>query len=126
MEIITGIERRRRWRLEDKLRIIAETEQPGARVAEVARRHEISRSLIWNWRSRVRRGTLTRAGVSAFLPVQVVSGSAASVIGPAPAPALPLASEGQIEISLPDGSRVRVGNDVSLAALRRVMSVLRG
>jgi hypothetical protein len=31
-----------------------------------------------------------------------------------------------IEITLPDGSRVRVGNDVSLAALRRVMTVLRG
>ena len=46
MEIITGIERRRRWRLEDKLRIIAETEQPGARVAEVARRHEISRKRL--------------------------------------------------------------------------------
>ena len=126
MEIITGIERRRRWRLEDKLRIIAETEQPGASVAEVARRHEISRSLIWNWRSRARCGTLTAGGASAFLPVQVVSGSAASVVGPAPAPAMPLVSEGQIEISLPDGSRVRVGNDVGLAALRRVMSVLRG
>ena len=126
MEIITGVERRRRWRLEDKLRIIAETEQPGANVAEVARRHEISRSLIWNWRSQARRGRLTRAGGSTFLPVKVASGSAASLISPAPALAMPLASEGQIEISLPDGSRVRVGSDVSLAALRRVMSVLRG
>jgi len=38
MEIITGIERRRRWRLEEKLRIVAEVEQPGASFAEVARR----------------------------------------------------------------------------------------
>ena len=30
MEIITGVERRRRWRLEEKLRIVAETEQPGS------------------------------------------------------------------------------------------------
>ena len=126
MEIITGIERRRRWRLEDKLRILAETDQPGASVADVARRHEISRSLIWNWRSQARRGRLTRAAVSAFLPVQVVSGPAPSAVSSAPAsPVLPL-NEGQIEISLPDGSRVRVGNDVSLAALRRVMLVLRG
>jgi transposase len=29
MEIITGVERRRRWRLEEKLRIVAEVEQPG-------------------------------------------------------------------------------------------------
>ncbi|MBS0641224.1 MAG: transposase [Proteobacteria bacterium] len=126
MEIITGIERRRRWRLEDKLRILAETEQPGAGVAEVARRHEISRSLIWNWRSQARRGRLTRAAVSAFLPVQVVSEPAPSAVSSPPASPVPPLNEGQIEISLPDGSRVRVGNDVSLAALRRVMSVLRG
>jgi hypothetical protein len=31
-----------------------------------------------------------------------------------------------IEITLPDGSRLRVGNDVNVAALRRVMTVLRG
>ncbi len=30
MEIITGIERRRRWRVEEKLRIVAEVERPGA------------------------------------------------------------------------------------------------
>ena len=39
MEIITGVERRRHWRLEDKLRMVAEAEQPGACFAEVARRH---------------------------------------------------------------------------------------
>ena len=126
MEIITGIERRRRWRLEDKLRIIAETEQPGVGVAEVARRYEISRSLIWNWRSEARRGRLTRAAVSAFLPVQVVSEPAPSAVSLPPASPVPPLNDGQIEISLPDGSRVRVGNDVSFAALRRVMSVLRG
>ena len=126
MEIITGVERRRRWRLEDKVRIIAETEQPGASVAEVARRHEISRSLIWNWRSQARRGRLTRAAVSAFLPVQVVSEPAPSAVSLPPASPVPPLNDGQIEISLPDGSRVRVGNDVSLAALRRVMSVQRG
>ena len=47
MEIITGVERRRRWRLEDKLRIVAEAERPGARFAAVARRYEVSRGLLW-------------------------------------------------------------------------------
>ncbi len=28
MEIITGVERRRRWRCEEKLRIVAEVERP--------------------------------------------------------------------------------------------------
>jgi transposase-like protein len=30
MEMISGVERHRRWRLEDKLRIVAEAEAPGA------------------------------------------------------------------------------------------------
>ena len=43
MEIITGVERRRRWRPEDKLRIVAEeAEQPDACFAEVAWRHDVS------------------------------------------------------------------------------------
>jgi hypothetical protein len=32
---------------------------------------------------------------------------------------------GKIEITLPDGTSVKVGHDVSLATLRRVMTVLR-
>ena len=31
MEIITGIERRRRWRVADKLRILAELDEPGVK-----------------------------------------------------------------------------------------------
>jgi transposase len=46
MEIITGVERRRRWRLEEKLRIVAETEQPGIGIAEIARTYEISRGAV--------------------------------------------------------------------------------
>ncbi|MFM9849755.1 MAG: hypothetical protein ACKVP3_21680 [Hyphomicrobiaceae bacterium] len=35
MEIITGVERRQRWRPEQKLRILAELEEPGATVADL-------------------------------------------------------------------------------------------
>ncbi len=44
MEIITGVERRRRWRCEEKLRIVAEAGRPGASFNDVARRHEVSRA----------------------------------------------------------------------------------
>ena len=47
MEIITGVERRRRWRLDEKLRIVAEAEAPGACFVEIARRHDVSRGLLW-------------------------------------------------------------------------------
>jgi len=56
MEIITGVERRRRWRCEEKLRIVAEVERPGASFADVARRHEVSRGLL---------GSLHRTGMIA-------------------------------------------------------------
>ena len=59
VEIITGVERRRRWRLEEKLRIVAESERPGASVSEVARRYEVSRGLLWAWRRQARTGALT-------------------------------------------------------------------
>ena len=61
MEIISGIERHRRWRLEEKLRIVAEAEAPGAVFALVARRFEVSRGQLWKWRTQVRSGELTAA-----------------------------------------------------------------
>lgn len=130
MEIITGVERRRRWSLKEKLRIVAETEQPGAAIAEIARRYEISRGLLWNWRSEVRRGVLRPESPSVFLPVQTISesanGSAMRQVKPSsggrPEPIL---SGAKIEITFPDGTSIKVGNDVGLVALRRVISVLR-
>ena len=73
MEIITGAERRRRWRLEEKLRIVAEVEQPGASFADVARRHEVSRGLLWNWRGQVRRGELVQEPMPTFLPMRITA-----------------------------------------------------
>ena len=129
MEIITGIERRRRWRVEDKLRIVAETEQPGACLAEIARRYEISRGLLWSWRSKVRRGALVQISARSFLPVQVMSEAIAGPqpnSRPGPTSKVSEVSHGKIDITLPDGSHVQVDNNVSLAALRRVMAALRG
>ena len=50
MEIITGVERRRHWRPDEKLRILAELGEPGTKFVDVARRHEVSRGLLWQWR----------------------------------------------------------------------------
>ena len=43
IEVITGVERRRRWSEEDKARIVAESLEPGVIVADVARRYGIHR-----------------------------------------------------------------------------------
>ena len=130
MEIITGSERRRRWRLEDKLRIVAELEQPGASFVEVARRYDLSRGLLWNWRRRVREGTLRAELAPMFLPVRVasepVSGEPSERAGPPACRADVTTADGGIEVTLTDGTAIRIGRDVSLVMLRRVMTVLRG
>ncbi len=76
LEIISGVERRRRWSVADKLRIVAEADKPGATVAEVARRHEISRSILWAWRKQARAGLLATPDLRGFLPVVVDAVSA--------------------------------------------------
>ena len=49
-EVLSGPERRRRWGSEEKARLVAEIVVPGAKVTEIARRHGISRSLLYTWR----------------------------------------------------------------------------
>jgi hypothetical protein len=67
---------------------------------------------------------LAAAPPARFVPVHVLESA------PAPVAVSPVVVDrpaaDMIEISLPDGSRVRVGSDVNLTALRRVMTVLRG
>ena len=58
MEIITGVERRRRCRPEEKLRILAEHDEPGAKFNDVSRRHDVSRGLLWQQREARGRGRL--------------------------------------------------------------------
>ena len=132
MEIITGVERRRRWRDEEKLRILAELDEPGAKFGVVARRHDVSRGLLWQWRDAQRRGRLV-AEAPAFVPLQVVPELPAPEpqegAGPrsSAAPSDPEGEpDGRIEMVLPDGTAVRVTESISIAALRRVLAALRG
>jgi transposase-like protein len=71
LEIIRGIERRRRWSLADKQRIVEEVETPGAVFAAVARRHDISRGQLWNWRRQFRSSEIGDAvpSMPKFLPL---------------------------------------------------------
>jgi transposase len=131
MEIITGVERRRQWRDEEKLRILAELGQPGVKFSEVARRHDVSRGLLWQWRDAQRRGRLT-AEMPAFLPLRVVPELAALEPPGEPHPPgsadpadLGSDADGRIEIVLPDGTAVRVAATVGEATLRRVLAALR-
>ena len=131
MEIITGVERRRCWSSAEKLRIVGETEQSEAGIAEIARRYEISLGQLWNWRSQVRRGLLTAEPPSVFLPVQLIGEPPGAKPTRRTEPcretiSAPAVVDDKIEITLPDGTSIRIGHGVSLVTLRRVVTVLRG
>ena len=133
VEVITGRERRRRWGTEQKLRSVAEAHEPGARVRDVAARHGVCESLVFTWRRQAREGVLVVPEMPVFVPVQMPEASvpAAGVLsdrspGAVSAPASPRPQSGLIEIELGDGRRVRVGADVNLAALRRVLTAPSG
>lgn len=119
-------ERRRAHDAEFRARIVTESVATGARVQDIAARYGVCPSLIYRWR---RAACIDTAGDSAMhlFPVRI-----AATPGERPAPAearLPAPTKpprtGLIEIELSGGVRVSVDENVSVAALRRVISVLR-
>jgi transposase len=130
VELLSGRERRRRWSVMEKLRIVAETHEPGARISGVAARHGVCESLVFTWRRQVREGVLMAPEMATFMPVRMFEplepASASMPPPPSQASALTRPALGLIEIELGNGRQVRVGSDVNLAALRRVLTALRG
>ena len=62
IEVITAVQRRRRWTAGEKVRIVEETYEPGATVSLVARRHGVAPNQLFTWRRLVAQGGLTAAG----------------------------------------------------------------
>lgn len=122
VEVIVGRQRRRRWTVEDKLRIVAETNEPGARIGDIAARYDLYPGLLFTWRRQVRKGVLTERRAPLFLPIETTG---ALDLPRQPERNDPAASR-RIEIELSDGCRIRMDEGVSLPALRRVLAALRG
>jgi transposase len=128
VEVLGGVERRRRWSHDDKMRIIEETLAQGARVTEVARRNGIAASVVFTWRRQAR--TVEKVG-ACFAPVQI---TAAAETGGETAKRVsednrrmrlvPAARTGLIEIDLGNRRRIRVDAQVDPEALARVLDVL--
>jgi len=126
-EILVGRERRRRWSADDKLQIVREAFAPGARVALVARRRDVSRSQIYQWRAALREGRLSDTGgeVVGFVPVAMPLAPSA-----APNDDLPgmdsFATVSTIEIGLAGGRCLKVPASLPSAELRRLIRAVEG
>ena len=127
VEVLGGLEGRRRWSQDDVVRIVEETLAPEAKVTEVARRNGVAASVVFTWRRQAR--TVERVG-PCFAPVQI----AAAVTGEDNAKpqseddrrmrSLSTARNGLIEIDLGNRRRIRVDAQVDPEALARVLDVL--
>ncbi len=119
VEILSGVERRRSWTLEQKREIVSESLGPELTPTEVARKHGISTGQIYTWRHQLLSGGSAALRQPRFASVELTpsSPSASPPVPPVPAPGL-------IEIVLPSGVLVRVDADVDSRALRRVLAAV--
>ena len=108
--------RRRRWTDDEKVRIVEESYGDGVTVAEVARRHDVSRSQLYDWRYRRKHGMLG-AGPQ-FLRVLPVEDSSPSDEAPA-APQPPV-----MTIDLGVQCRVTIPSSFDMEAAARLLNSL--
>ena len=110
--------RRRRFREDEKLKIVMESMAGPRLVSTTARRHGISRSLLLTWR----RAFQTQGTRSSFVPAVIVPEPPPRPPQIAPSPTR--TDQGRIEIVLARGRRVLVEETVDPEALARVLQVL--
>ena len=125
IEIITGRERRRRWSVSEKLRIVAESQEAGARICDVAARYDVYPRLLHGWRRLVREGRLVPEAALNFVPVRLASSpddAPASESSPASSTDREMVA---IEVVLPSGGRVLIRRDTPVPMLRAVIAALR-
>jgi len=126
---------RRRWRLEEKQRIVAESYDGRRLVSATARRNGLSASQLFTWRRLAREGRLVEADEATTFAPAIISCESSTGSPPSlpdrfegaensPSSPCPVAVPGRIEIVLRCGRRVIVDTGVDAAALARVLAVL--
>ena len=115
VEVITSVQRRRRWTRAEKERIVAAAIEPGTVASEVARAAGIHTSQLFRWRQQL---CLPRAA-PVFSPIAVAPEPGAA------SPPLPSVTAGVIEIEFATGGRMRITGPVapsSVSALIRALA----
>lgn len=114
VEVMVSREPRRRWTIEQKLAIVAESCRPGAAPMAIARKHGLSSGQMSTWRRQFARAAAQTPVLTRAEAVCAQSPETASRIS------------GLIEILLPNGVIVRTDGGVSEKFLRRVLAAARG
>ena len=105
--------RRRRWSDEEKLRIIEESFSGPRLASATARRHGLSKQLLFGWRKAYRAGQF--GGVEGFVP---------AIVAPESPKENARADPCRIEIVSRNGRRVIVDGAVNVEALLRIVAGL--
>ena len=108
---------RRSWSLDEKRRIVDESLEDGASIAEVARRHDLNTNQLFTWRRQFGVKPVAPRELAPILPVTITPDTPTECSAPA--------STGQMEIVLAEGDRIIVWSDVETGALSRVVKALR-
>lgn len=115
--VLLGVERRRRWTDEAKLAILGEVGVNGWTVSDVARRHDVTRQHIYQWRGEMRRkGLWPAADAAVFLPVEMAAAPEVT--------AEPSGASAEITVVLRNGRQLRCLDGIGDAALVRLVRLL--
>jgi transposase len=114
VEVITSVQRRRRWLRAEKERIVAAALEPGAVASEVARAAGVHTSQLFRWRQEL----CLPASPPAFSPVAVLPEPGVASRPPSPETA------GVIEIEFAGGGRMRITGVVEAATVSALMKAL--
>jgi transposase len=112
VEVITSVERRRRWSRAEKERIVAAAIAPGAIASEVARAAGIHTSQLFRWRQQL----CERAQIPAPFNSVAIASEAASPVPPERA--------GVIDVEFASGGRMRIMGPVAASTVKALIAVL--
>jgi transposase len=114
IEVINGVERRRRWSFEEKRALVAVSYAPGAVVRDIARRADVRPNQIYRWRREL------GGPISGFSPVIVASPVSGAISPPA------LTVEAMMEVVVNGEVRVRIPAATSPELAASVIAALMG
>ena len=118
---VLGLERRRWWRDEDKVRIVASVGVGGVTVTQLAHHHEVTRQQIYGWRHELKKkGLLQLSSGVAFLPVDISD----LRNSPEPQTDKPVARS-MVEIRLQNGRSLHFDGAMNAAILARLIRVVK-